>query len=275
LSEAARASAPSPSIRVAVCGAAGRLGGAVLRKLAADTARFHVTASLVRADSALVGQSVALDLLQVPEFTADTGTWRNPRVVFDASRADAVAQHAEQAARDGVGLVVAVTGLPPAAIHALDEAAGRVPVLVSANLSLGVAVLARLVREAAQRLPGYDVEIVEAHHTAKKDAPSGTALWLGQEAARSRGWPWPETARTGRHGETGPRPSKEIGVSSIRAGTVTGEHRVWLGGPGEHLELVHVAENRDAFASGALEAIAFIAGASPGRYTMEDVTGSN
>jgi 4-hydroxy-tetrahydrodipicolinate reductase len=273
LSEAARDN-PSP-VRVAVCGAAGRLGGAVLRKLAADAKRFHVTASLIRPDSALIGQSVALDLLQVPEFTADTGTWRNPRVLFDASRADAVARHAEQAAGDGVAVVVAVTGLAPAAIHALDQAAQSVPVLVSANLSLGVAVLARLLREAAARLPGYDVEIVEAHHTAKKDAPSGTALWLGQEAARARGWPWPDAARTGRAGETGPRPSREIGIASIRAGTVTGEHRVWLGGPGEHLELVHVAENRDAFASGALEAIAFVAGASPGRYTMEDVTGSN
>jgi 4-hydroxy-tetrahydrodipicolinate reductase len=260
-------------IRVAVAGAAGRMGGAVLRRLAQDE-RFQVAASMIRADSPLVGQSVALDLLHLPEFSADSDGWRNPRVLFDASRAEAVQAHAEQATRDGVGMVIAVTGLAPATIQTLDLAARRVPVLVSANLSLGVAVLAQLVREAARRLPRYDVEIVEAHHAAKKDAPSGTALWLAQEAAMARGWPWPGSARTGRTGATGPRPAGEIGVSSIRAGSVTGEHRVWLGGPGEHLELVHVAESRDCFASGALEAIAFIAGASPGRYTMEDVTGS-
>ena len=271
MSEAARSS-DSP-IRVAIAGAAGRLGGAVLRRLAGDP-RFHVAASMVRDTSPLVGQSVALDLLQVPEFSADTDGWRNPRVLFDASRAEAVTKHAEQAARDGVGMVVAVTGLAPQAIQALDAAAKRVPVIVSANLSLGVAVLAALVREAARRLPVYDVEIVEAHHAAKKDAPSGTALWLAQEAARARGWPWPESARKAREGATGPRPPREIGIASIRAGSVTGEHRVWLGGAGEHLELVHVAESRDCFASGALEALAFIAGASPGRYTMEDVTGS-
>jgi 4-hydroxy-tetrahydrodipicolinate reductase len=259
--------------RVAVAGAAGRLGGAVLRRLAADP-RFQVAASLVRAQSPLVGQSVALDLLQVPEFTADTDGWRNPRVLFDASHSDAVHAHAEQAARTGVGMVIAVTGLAPATIQSLDQAAKRVPVLLSANLSLGVALLARLVREAARRLPGYDVEIVEAHHAAKKDAPSGTALWLAQEAAAARGWPWPDSAHSGRTGATGPRPKQEIGISSIRAGSEPGEHRVWLGGAGEHLELVHVAESRDCFASGALEAIAFIAGASPGRYTMEDVTGS-
>ena len=265
--------ATKAAIKVAVAGAAGRLGGAVLRRLAKDE-RFQVGASLIRADSPLLGQSVALDLLQVPEFTADTDGWRNARVLFDASRAEAVTAHAEQAAEGGVGMVVAVTGLSAATIQTLDEAAKRVPVLVSANLSLGVAVLARLVREAARRLPGYDVEIVEAHHAAKKDAPSGTALWLAEEAARARGWPWPGSARTGRTGATGPRPAQEIGISSIRAGVVTGEHRVWLGGVGEHLELAHVAESRDCFASGALEAIAFIAGASPGRYTMEDVTGS-
>src|SRR6185503_549395 len=97
---------------------------------------------------------------------------------------------AERAARDGVGLVVAVTGLPEPAERALAQAADHVPVMVSANLSLGVAVLARLVREAAGRLKGYDVEIVEAHHAGKRDAPSGTALWLGGEAARARGWAW-------------------------------------------------------------------------------------
>jgi 4-hydroxy-tetrahydrodipicolinate reductase len=263
----------SDTVRVAVAGAAGRLGGAVLRRLAADP-RFHVAASLVRTGSPLVGQSVALDLIHVPEFTADTEGWRNARVLFDASRAEAVRVHAEQAAAGGVGMVVAVTGLPPAAIQALDAAAKRVPVLVSANLSLGVAVLAQLVREAARRLPGYDVEIVEAHHAAKKDAPSGTALWLAQEAAAARQWPWPTAAHSGRGGASGPRPKQEIGIASLRAGTVTGEHRVWLGGVGEHLELVHVAESRDCFASGALEAMAFIAGASAGRYTMEDVTGS-
>lgn len=261
--------APGP-VPVAVAGASGRLGGAVLRRLAGD-ARFRVVACLARPGSPRLGQPPSPDLPSLPSCTADTQDWQGARVLFDASRADAVAGHARRAAGDGVALVVAVTGLAPDAERALDEASKRVAVLVSANLSLGVAVLAWLVGRAAGALPGYHVEIVETHHAGKKDSPSGTALWLAREAAEARGWPWPDSARVGREGAIGPRPEREIGLHSLRAGTAAGEHRVWLGGPAEHLELVHVAESRDCFAAGAAEALAMIARAPAGGYTMEDV----
>jgi 4-hydroxy-tetrahydrodipicolinate reductase len=258
-------------IGVAVAGAAGRLGGAVLRRLAGDS-RFTVTACLERPGHAGLGRPPLADLAGLPACVPDDGPWGSPRVFFDAGAAGAVAAHVRRAAGDGVALVVAVTGLPEAAERELEAAARRVPVLVSPNLSLGVTVLAGLVREAARRLPGYDVEIVEAHHAAKRDSPSGTALWLGREAAAARGWAWPDAARPGREGAVGPRPEREIGIHSLRGGSAVGEHRVRLAGPGEHLELAHVAESRDGFAAGALEALALVARSGPGRYTMEDVT---
>jgi 4-hydroxy-tetrahydrodipicolinate reductase len=208
----------------------------------------------------------------LPALAADDGPWGAARVVLDASSAQAVAAHARRAAAEGAGLLVAVTGLGPDAQSALDQAAARVAVLVSPNLSLGVTLLARLVREAAARLPGFHVEIVEAHHSTKRDSPSGTALWLGETAARARGWEWPAVARAGREGAVGPRPEREIGLHSLRGGTAVGEHRVRLSGPGEHVELSHVAESRDCFAAGAVEALVWLAGAAPGRYTMEHVT---
>jgi 4-hydroxy-tetrahydrodipicolinate reductase len=217
---------------------------------------------------------VALDLLQLPPISSDDASWSHARVLMDASHTEAVEKHARRAAEERIAMLVAVTGLSPEAERSLDETSRRVPVLVSPNLSLGVALLARFVREAAARLSSYDVEVVEAHHAAKKDSPSGTALWLAGEAARARGWAWPEAARSGREGPVGPRPEREIGVHSLRAGSVAGEHHVWLGGPGEHLELTHVAESRECFAAGAVEALAYLASAPPGRYTMEDVTGT-
>jgi 4-hydroxy-tetrahydrodipicolinate reductase len=258
-------------IAVAVAGAAGRLGGAVLRRLATDP-RFAVAACLERPGHAALGRSPLGEVAGLPPCVADEGPWGAARVLLDAGGAGSVAAHVRRAAGDGIGIVVAVTGLPEEAERELDAAARRVAVLASPNLSLGVTVLAGLVREAARRLAGYDVEIVEAHHAAKRDSPSGTALWLGREAATARGWPWPQTARAGREGVLGPRPEREIGIHSLRGGSVVGEHRVSLAGAGEHLELAHIAESRDCFAAGALEALALVARSGPGRYTMEDVT---
>jgi len=261
----------SAAIPVAVAGAAGRLGGAVLRRLAGDP-RFAIAACLERPGHALLGCAPLPDLADLPPCAPDDGPWGAARVLFDAGAAGAVAAHARRAAEGGLALVVAVTGLPAEAEEACAAAAARVAVLVSPNLSLGVAVLADLAREAARRLPGYHVEIVEAHHAAKRDSPSGTALWLGREVAAARGWAWPQAARCGREGAVGPRPAAEIGIHSLRGGSIVGEHRVRLAGGGEQLELAHVAESRDCFAAGALEAIALVARSAPGRYTMADAT---
>lgn len=258
----------SKPIRVAVAGAAGRLGSAIVERLGRDD-RFVLTACLEHPEDRRLGGSLTLP--EGAKLTSADGGWGSPAVLIDASVVEAVPDHAEHAVKDGVALVVAVTGLPDETLAALDGASKQIPVLIAPNLSLGVTVLVRLVRQAARNLAGFDVEISEIHHTGKRDSPSGTAAWLGREVAAERGLEWPDAARHGREGTVGPRTPGEIGIHSQRSGTTAGEHRVWLGGPGEHLELTHVAESRECFAAGAIEAVAWLASAGPGRYNMEDV----
>ena len=252
-------------MKLAIAGAGGRMGRALIEAVLADRGLVLAGAFDVPGSPA-VGQEVGnIRIGSDPKAAAAAD------VLIDFTRPEGTLENLRHAS----AMVIGTTGFSQAQKKAIEEAAKRLPIVMAANFAVGVNAAYKLAETAARILgDDYDVEIVEAHHAAKKDAPSGTALWLAQEAAKARDWPWPGSARTGRTGATGPRPAQEIGISSIRAGVVTGEHRVWLGGAGEHLELVHVAESRDCFASGALEAIAFIAGASPGRYTMEDVTGS-
>jgi len=146
-------------------------------------------------------------------------------------------------------------------------------VLTTDNFSLGVHVLADLVARAARALPHYDVEIVEAHHNQKRDAPSGTARFLGEVAAEARGVVLEDVAVHGREGHTGARPSGQIGFHALRGGDVVGEHTVWLAGQGNRLKLGHVATSRDTFALGALKAAVWMAGQAPGQYTMAHVLG--
>jgi 4-hydroxy-tetrahydrodipicolinate reductase len=147
-------------------------------------------------------------------------------------------------------------------------AAPRVALLHAANFSLGVAVLARLVRDAAARLPGWDVEIVELHHHGKQDAPSGTALRLADAIDAAGGATRPRTS-----GRSGPRLPGEVGLHAVRGGDIVGEHTVYLCGPGERLQLGHVAMHRGLFAAGAVTAAQWLAGRPAGRYTLEDVLG--
>jgi 4-hydroxy-tetrahydrodipicolinate reductase len=146
-------------------------------------------------------------------------------------------------------------------------------IVKSGNMSLGVTLLAALVERAAKALPGYDVEILEIHHKLKADAPSGTALLLGEAAAKGRGVLLEKHAIRARDGDTGPRKEGGIGFASLRGGSVVGEHQVFLAGPGEKLTLSHSAEDRSIFARGALEAARWGQGKKPGLYTMADVLG--
>ncbi len=183
-----------------------------------------------------------------------------------------IARLAPIAARAGVAIVSGTTGLDAAARAALDAASANVPVLWEANMSVGVHVLADVVRTAVAALgDGYDIEIVETHHGKKVDAPSGTALLLVQSArdARDDG----ASLAHGRCGRPGARPATEIGVHAVRGGDVIGDHTVHLLGCGERLELTHRATSRDVFAHGALRAAGWIAGRRPGIYTMRDVLG--
>jgi 4-hydroxy-tetrahydrodipicolinate reductase len=178
------------------------------------------------------------------------------------------------AAERGVPCAVGTTAIPAAERAELDRLAGKIPLIVTANFSVAVTVLKQLVKEAAEKLgPGYDAEIVEAHHARKVDAPSGTALELAARVAEGRGEPGGGKQVRARDGVTGERVAGTIGIQSLRGGDNPGEHTVMFLGPGERLELAHRAATRDHFARGALRAALWLRGKAPGSYDMEQVLG--
>lgn len=248
-------------VRVAIGGVTGRMGRAILR-LAEASDDLRALGGTGRSGS---GTAVA-----------DAGSLIERCDVFlDVSAPDALeALLAHQADRlAGRALVVGTTGLGPALDAKLDALAGRAAVLVASNFSVGVNLLLALVRRAAAVLPAdtWDVEIIEAHHRAKADAPSGTAVSLGDAVDAGRGTR--ALRLDGRTGRPGPRPAGDIGFHAVRGGGVVGEHRVLFLGERERIELAHSAADRDVFADGALTAARWIAGRPAGRYTMNDVLG--
>ena len=193
-------------------------------------------------------------------------------VLVDFSTPDALAAHLDAAVAAGRPIVIGTTGLTAEHQQAIDRAAAKVAVLQSANMSLGVNLLAHLVRETAARLgPEWDIEIVEMHHRGKVDAPSGTALLLGAAAAAGRGVKLDEVSDRGRDGMTGARGIGHVGFASLRGGSVAGDHQIIFAGDGERLELGHRAESRDIFARGSIKAALWLRGQPPGRYSMADV----
>ena len=195
-------------------------------------------------------------------------------VIVDFSAPDALDANLAAAQAAGVPILIGTTGLEPAHFAAIDKAAKVVPVLQTGNTSLGVTLLAHLVREAAAKLgPDWDIEVLEMHHRAKVDAPSGTAKLLGEAAAEARGIALSDNMESGRHGYTGPRAEGHIGFATLRGGTVAGEHSVIFAGEEERLTLSHSAENRMIFARGAVHGAHWLIGKAPGRYRMEDVLG--
>jgi 4-hydroxy-tetrahydrodipicolinate reductase len=195
-------------------------------------------------------------------------------VLVDFSAPAALDAHLAAARGAGTPIVIGTTGLSPAHHALIDAAAADVAVLQTGNTSLGVTLLAALVREAASRLGSdWDIEIVEMHHREKVDAPSGTALLLGEAAAAGRGERLAETSVIGRAGLTGRRAEGTIGFASLRGGTVAGDHQVILAGDGERIELGHRAESRLIFARGAVKAALWLIGRPAGRYRMDEVLG--
>lgn len=198
-------------------------------------------------------------------------------VLVDFSAPAALEANLDAAVAAGTPIVVGTTGLEERHHFLLDHAAERIAVLQTGNTSLGVTLLAHLVREAASKLgEDWDIEIVETHHRMKVDAPSGTALLLGEAAAGGRGVDLAEAAVRGRAdsssvGITGPRPIGAIGFASLRGGTVAGDHTVHFLADNERLSFTHMAENRAIFARGAVRAAGWLIGRAPGRYTMPEV----
>jgi 4-hydroxy-tetrahydrodipicolinate reductase len=194
--------------------------------------------------------------------------------LLDFSAPAALESNLHAAIGAGVPILVGTTGLDERHHAAIDSAAGAIPVLQTGNTSLGVTLLAHLVREAAARLgPEWDIEVLEMHHRMKVDAPSGTALLLGEAAAAGRGIELAAHSERGRDGHTGARVEGAIGFASLRGGTVAGDHSVILAGPHERLTLAHSAEDRMIFAHGAVRGAAWLIGRPAGRYTMGQVLG--
>ncbi|MBI5709348.1 MAG: 4-hydroxy-tetrahydrodipicolinate reductase [Candidatus Eisenbacteria bacterium] len=245
-------------IPLVVVGAAGRMGRAV-EQAAAAAAGFTLKA---RVDPAGTGAGYARDA--APHVEAGD-------VVVEFSSPAGCRAAAGLCAARGAALVSGTTGLSAQDEAAVRDAAGKVAVLRAANFSLGVLALRRALQAALAAVPAdWDLEIVERHHRGKADSPSGTALALAAEAARARGLT-EQAVRCGRErGRTGPRLPGEIAVHALRGGTWVGDHEVLLAGEGEWLELRHVAQDRAAFAHGVLAAARFVAGASPGLYTLDD-----
>jgi 4-hydroxy-tetrahydrodipicolinate reductase len=258
-------------MRLAIHGVTGRMGQAVTRIAASEGV--SIVGAIASAGSAGLGRDAgeiagagAVGTL----VTADAGSGLlGADVVIDFSQPAALPHLLKLAMHKKIAVVSGTTRLDATGERLLDEAAKIVPVLWAANTSLGVQVLAELVTLAVQKLGlGFDVEIVETHHRAKIDAPSGTAERLRLAVEEARG----ELHRVaGREGNVGPRKADEIGVFAMRGGDVIGDHTIHLLGHGERLELTHRATNRDLFARGALRAARFLHGKPAGRYTMADL----
>jgi 4-hydroxy-tetrahydrodipicolinate reductase len=272
-----RTPAPQPpaSQPLVIFGIAGRMGQSLVAALREGSA-FHLQGAVASADSVRLGQdAAAAGRATGAIITADCASaLKGSAVAVDFSVGSAVAAHARACSEAGVPLLVGATAFDAAATAELARAARSIAVLIAPNTSVGVATLSQLVAQAARSLgETYDVEISEAHHRDKRDAPSGTALSLGEVVAKSRGQTLNEVAVFDRHGADAARERGSIGFSVVRAGDIIGEHTVTFAAAGERLELTHRTTDRAIFARGALRAAAWLIGRPAGLYGMKDVLG--
>ena len=268
------------TVRLAIAGAGGRMGQALVEAALADSAVALASALDVPGSPALgrdagerIGRVTGVTIgSDVPRALADAD------VLIDFTRPAGTLAHVAACEAAGVGAVIGTTGLDTVAKERLVAAGKTIPLVFAPNMSVGVNVLLELVRLAAQRLgPAFDIEILEMHHRHKVDAPSGTALALGEAAAQGAGVRLDERAVYAREGVTGERKAGAIGFAALRGGDVVGEHTVLFAGPGERVELTHKATSRQNFATGALRAAAFVAErrarGQAGLYDMANVLG--
>ena len=263
------------AIRTVIVGATGRMGTQMLRLLT-HYPTLQLVGAVASERSPALGQDAGLHAgagaSAVPISAALPPLLQRADLVVDFSSASAAAAHVAACVAARVPLLLGTSGLPRELEAPLAAAADVIPLLVAPNTSLGINLLLDLVRQAAQALPrSYDIEIIEAHHRDKTDAPSGTALALGNAAALGRGQILGESAAYARHGQCGARREGQIGFGVVRGGDVVGEHEVWFLGDGERLLLKHSATDRSVFARGALLAGQWLAGRPAGRYGMRDV----
>lgn len=257
-------------VRLAISGASGRMGCALL-SLLGDDARFELVHAVVAPGSVHDGQPVFAGDADSLRYTHDWTHAPAVDVVIDFSGLAGLALALDHCLAHGTALVSGTTGIDAALEARLADAGNSIAILRAANFSLGVAVLTRLLREASAALPGWDLEIVEAHHGRKQDAPSGTALALGHAAAAARHTTLEAAAVYSREGQTGERIDGSIGFAVVRGGDIVGEHMAMLIGQGERLELGHRATDRSIFARGALQAAHWLTGRAHGHWQLDDV----
>jgi len=264
-------------IRAIVTGAGGRMGGRIV-SLIAETEGIELAAAVEQKGHPLVGKDVGegLGLGRTGILIGDDLAACVDRgdVVIDFTSHDVSAAHLEIAAAKGRAIVIGSTGFTPEEVKRAKVLAGKVRCVLAPNMSIGVNCLFKVLADVARILgEDYDVEIVEAHHHMKKDAPSGTALRMAQVIAESLGRDLDKVGVYSRQGMIGERTKQEIGIQTLRAGDIVGEHTVIFGGMGERLEFIHRAHSRDNFARGAIRAALWVVGRANGIYDMQDVLG--
>lgn len=260
--------------RIAVVGAAGRMGKTLIE--AVNQADARLTAAVDRADSSLIGadagELAALGKLGVPLSGDLAAVLEQFDVLIDFTHPSVTLQNLALCRQAGKAMIIGTTGFSAEEKQLLAEAGNDIPIVFAANFSVGVNLCLKLLDTAARVLGDeVDIEIIEAHHRHKVDAPSGTALRMGEVVAQALGRDLAEVAVYGREGQTGARERQTIGFATVRAGDVVGDHTVLFAGDGERIEITHKASSRMTFAKGAVRAALWLEGRKAGLYDMQDV----
>lgn len=262
--------------KVVIAGCSGRMGHALLDGVFSDT-ELVLHAAIDRESSPQIGRDAGEQFGKASGVTIghDIQTaLQGADVLIDFTRPEPSLEYLDACVKQGVAMVIGTTGFTAEQKQTIDQASQQIPIVFAPNMSVGVTLLINLVQAAAKVLSeGYDVEIIEAHHRHKVDAPSGTALRLGEAAAEALGRNLAECAVYGREGVTGEREASAIGFATVRGGDVVGDHTVLFAGIGERVELTHKASSRATFAIGALRAAKFLQGKSSGLFDMQHVLG--
>jgi 4-hydroxy-tetrahydrodipicolinate reductase len=264
-------------MKIAVLGAAGRMGRALTRVLA-ETPGCAIAGGVEAKGSPAIGQDlgevVGIGPIGIPITDDPLPVFAHVDGVLDFTSPASTLAYAGLAAQARIVHVIGTTGLSEDELAKIEAAARHATIVKAGNMSMGANLLAALTARVAEALgPEFDIEILEMHHRHKRDAPSGTSLMLGEAAAKARGVSLKDHAVKTRDSETGPRAEGDIGFAALRGGDIVGEHWVIFAGPAERLELGHIASDRSIFARGAVKAALWARGKSPGLYSMADVLG--
>jgi len=262
-------------MKIAIAGASGRMGQMLIEATLSQP-DLTLAAAIDRAGSPLAGRDCAETLGRSTgvRVGSDLAALEGSDVLIDFTRPEATTRHLETCVAAGVNMVIGTTGFDDAGKQAIAAAAEKIAIVFAPNMSVGVNATFKLVEIAARMLnEGYDIEVIEAHHRHKVDAPSGTALKMGEVVAAALGRPLDELAVYAREGHTGERRPGSIGFASIRGGDIVGDHTVLFAGVGERIEITHRSSSRQSYASGSLRAARFLAGKRSGLFDMFDVLG--